>query len=175
MALINRISRLFRADLHAVLDQMEEPEALLRQAIRDMEDELAGVEQRTRLCAHEQESLAARCKELAATLDDAAAQLELCFASGKDDLARNLVRRKLETQRLIKHLQAKQAANERELEERRRLLVEHRKALEGMRQKAELIAERRPADNSTSDFDDIGWMTRETTVGDDEVEIAFLQ
>ena len=41
MELINRIARLFKADFHAVLDQIEEPEALLRQAIRDMEDELA--------------------------------------------------------------------------------------------------------------------------------------
>jgi len=41
MALINRISRLFKADFHAVLDHIEEPEALLKQAIRDMEDDLA--------------------------------------------------------------------------------------------------------------------------------------
>ena len=36
MALINRISRLFQADFHAVLDQIEEPEQILKQAIRDM-------------------------------------------------------------------------------------------------------------------------------------------
>jgi len=49
MALINRLSRLFRADFHAVLDQIEEPEALLKQAIRDMEDDLANTEQRIKL------------------------------------------------------------------------------------------------------------------------------
>ena len=37
MALINRLSRLFKADFHAVLDQIEEPELLLKQAIREME------------------------------------------------------------------------------------------------------------------------------------------
>ena len=41
MALIKRLSRLFAADLHAVLDQIEEPEALLKQAVREMEEELA--------------------------------------------------------------------------------------------------------------------------------------
>jgi phage shock protein A len=40
MALINRVARLFRADFHAVLDQIEEPELMLRQAIRDMAEEL---------------------------------------------------------------------------------------------------------------------------------------
>jgi len=49
MLLISRISRLFRADLHAVLDRIEEPEALLRQAIREMEELLAQDEQRSRL------------------------------------------------------------------------------------------------------------------------------
>ena len=42
MALITRVSRLFQADFHAVLDRIEEPEVLLRQAVREMEEELAG-------------------------------------------------------------------------------------------------------------------------------------
>ena len=41
MALINRISRLFTADMHAVLDRLEEPDVLLKQALREMEDESA--------------------------------------------------------------------------------------------------------------------------------------
>ena len=41
MALIARVSRLFRADVNAVLDRMEEPEVLLRQALRDMQEALA--------------------------------------------------------------------------------------------------------------------------------------
>ncbi len=40
MALITRVSRLFQADFHAVLDRIEEPEVLLRQAVREMEEEL---------------------------------------------------------------------------------------------------------------------------------------
>ncbi len=64
MALINRISRLFKADFHAVLDQIEEPEMLLKQAIREMEDDLAETEQRIRVCAHEQEALATRNSEV---------------------------------------------------------------------------------------------------------------
>ena len=38
MALITRFSRLFRADLHAVLDRIEEPDVILRQAVREMEE-----------------------------------------------------------------------------------------------------------------------------------------
>ena len=34
MAIVTRLTRLFRADAHAVLDRLEEPEVLLRQAVR---------------------------------------------------------------------------------------------------------------------------------------------
>ncbi len=111
MALINRISRLFKADFHAVLDQIEEPEQLLKQAIRDMEDDLTTTEQRVALCAHEQEALSVRSNELEDTLSEIDEQLALCFESEKDDLARNLIRRKLEAGRLLKHLHKKHVAN----------------------------------------------------------------
>ena len=40
MILIKRFSRLLRADMHAVLDQLEDPNVLLRQSLRDMSDAL---------------------------------------------------------------------------------------------------------------------------------------
>ena len=64
MALINRVARLFKADFHAVLDQIEEPELLLKQAVREMEDELAESGQRITVCAHDQEALAIRKGEI---------------------------------------------------------------------------------------------------------------
>ena len=175
MALINRISRLFKADFHAVLDQIEEPEALLKQAIRDMEDELATAEQRIALCAHDQGALSVRKTELESAIAEMDAQLDLCFESDKDDLAKSLIKKKLEAERLLKRLCAKHAANEDYLDEQRSILDENAATLEGLRQKAELFAQRVPVNaNSGSEFDDIAWMAREMTVGDDEVEIAYL-
>ena len=37
MALVTRLSRLFQADFHAVLDRIEEPDLQLRQAVREMQ------------------------------------------------------------------------------------------------------------------------------------------
>ncbi len=176
MALINRISRLFKADFHAVLDQIEEPEQLLKQAIRDMEDDLASTEQRTVLCTHDQDALSGRKRELASAITDFDAQLDLCFESGKDELAKSLIRKKLEAERLLKRLGAKHAANAKYLDEQREKLDENKATLESLRQKAELFAQRIPARiNDGSEFDDIAWMAREMTVGDDEVEIAYLR
>ena len=174
MALINRISRLFKADFHAVLDQIEEPEALLRQAIRDMEDDLAATERRVAARAHEQDTLAARRDELQSAISEFDAELDLCFQSKKDDLARSLIRKKLETERLLKRVDGKHAANEQDLSAQRTLFDENAATLEGLRQKAELFAQR-PRAHSDSEFDDIAWMARDMTVGEDEIEIAFLR
>lgn len=176
MPLINRISRLFKADFHAVLDQIEEPEALLKQAIRDMEDELAAAEQRVARCAQDQAALAVRRGELESAVAELDEQLDLCFASDKDELARNALRKKLEAERLLKHLNARHSANGQYLAEQRAMLDDNAATLESLRQKAELFAHRAPAHTSSgSEFDDIGWMAREMTVSDDEVEIAYLR
>ncbi len=176
MALINRISRLFRADFHAVLDQIEEPEALLKQAIRDMEDDLANTERSIALYVHDQDAMSVRKNELESSVADIDAQLDLCFESKEDALAKNLIKKKLEAERVLKRLNAKHAANGQYLDEQQTMLSENQATLEGLRQKAELFAQRVPAHTSgSSEFDDIAWMAREMTVGDDEVEIAYLR
>jgi len=174
MALINRVTRLFKADFHAVLDQIEEPEQILKQAVREMEDDLAETEQRIRVCSHDQEILASRKREIDSKLVQIDEELELCFASQKHDLARNLIRKKLEAQRLSQRLGSKLSAAEKYLAEQCAMLDENRATLEGLRQKAELFAQRVPPEGD-SEFDDIAWMARELKVSDDEVEVAYLR
>ena len=176
MALINRLSRLVRADFHAVLDQIEEPELLLKQAIRDMEDDLAETEQRIRLYSHGQASLAAQKREIEAKVAEIDEQLDLCFKSAKEDLAKSQVKRKLEAERLLKRLDARFAENGKQLDEQREMLEENRGVLNGLRQKAELFVQRTgPRADNAAGFDEVAWMAREMNVSDDEVEIAFLR
>lgn len=175
MALINRVSRLFKADLNAVLDHIEEPEQLLKQAVRDMEDELAESERRIKACTQEQETLKARRQDVHSSTAELDEQLDLCFASGKDDLARGIIRRKLEATRLVKRLDSRLEANQRFLTTQGTLLEENRATLEGLRQKAELFVSRAPAEDSLSAGDDFARLARELGVSDDEVEIAFLR
>lgn len=175
MALIHRVSRLFKADFNAVLDHIEEPEQLLKQAIRDMEDDLAATQRRVAAGVHEQAALRARRQEVVTSAASFEEQLDLCFKSGKDDLARSIIRRKLETESLVRRLDGKLEANARFLDQQQKLLDENRATLDILRQKAELIVSRAPADEYDPVFDDLTHLTRELRVGDDEVEIAFLR
>ena len=170
MALITRVSRLFQADFHAVLDRIEEPEVLLRQAVREMEEELARDEQRNKVLQYEQGQLTARETEFKQSLHDIEEELDVCFESGNDDLARAWIRRKLEAQRFCKGLSRKRGALQETLAELNTRLQENQARLESMRQKAELLAAEsvraRPADN---------WTIPDITVRDEDVEVAFLR
>lgn len=176
MALISRISRLFKADFHAVLDQVEEPAMLLRQAIREMEDGLSDSEHRLHITAAETDQLKTRQDELEHALVEMDEQLDVCFESDKDDLARDLIRRKLETRRLHKRVAANLSAAQKSLLAQQKALDENRATLDSMKQKAELFAERSPQTGcSHRDFAQDNWNARDLCVQDNEVEVAFLR
>jgi phage shock protein A len=170
MALITRVSRLFQADFHAVLDRIEEPEVLLRQAVREMEEELARDEQRSKVLAHELRQLTTRETDLKQSLHDFEEELDTCFRAGNDDLARAWIKRKLEAQRFGKNISRKRAALKETLDELNTRVRENQARLESMRQKAELLAEdsvrERPGDS---------WNLPDVTVRDEDVEVAFLR
>ena len=170
MALMTRVSRLFRADLHAVLDRLEEPDILLRQAVREMEEELSREEQRLRMLQHDHDEMLKRESDLHDSLGEIEQQLDVCFASGKDDLARPLIKRKLETQRLNKMLAAKRASLQETLAKLRTHLDENRARLESTRQKLELLVE----DHEPSRPED-SWTVPDFSVREEDVEVAFLR
>ena len=88
MALINRMSRLFTADVHAVLDRIEEPDVLLRHAVREMEDEVVRSEQHVKQLGHERDRLADRHRKVQAALAELDEQISIAFHASNDELAR---------------------------------------------------------------------------------------
>lgn len=170
MALVTRVSRMFRADLHAVLDRLEEPDVLLRQAVREMEEELGRDQQRIKVMGHELEQLIARNSDLERSLDDIEEELDLCFESDKHDLARVLIKRKLEAERFAKHLCRKRQVLEESVARLNTRIEENRAQLESTRQKAELLSEDSPPDQPEE-----SWASPTVSVRDQDVEVAFLR
>jgi phage shock protein A len=170
MALITRVSRLFQADLHDVLDRIEEPVVLLRQAIREMGEALAQDERRFKAMSREHGQLITRETELEHSLQEMEEQLDICFDTKNNDLARTLIRRKLETQRYRKFLYRKKDSLEKTLSSLKGRLGENRERLDSMRQKAELMAEDKPPEQSEDN-----WASPDFTVRDEDVEVAYLR
>lgn len=170
MTLLTRISRLFRADFHALLDCVEEPDVLLRQALREMEEELFGDEQQEKHLLAELDSLNWRRAELEKMLAGIAEELDVCFAADREPLARSLIKRRLESERLLDRLSQQIAALEKSLSNLRIRLQDQRERLECLRQKAALFEEEQHTSFSGSDRH-----PTVASVSEDEVEIALLK
>jgi phage shock protein A len=160
------MSRLFTADVHAVLDRMEEPGVLLKHAVREMEEELARGEQRARALAHEHEGLGDRQRKAEAALQELGLQLDVCFENDNEDLARKIIKRRLETERLVRHIAERRAALAKELAALSAAVDEQRVELDLMRQKAELFTTTAAADD---------FQGGDYAVGEAEVEVALLR
>jgi len=176
MTVITRIARLFTADFHRVLDHIEEPEALLRQAIREMHKSLEEAESNLVHSQQRDQEIGNRLVELEQTLDDFDAQLDLCFESNKDDLARDLVKRKLEAGALEKRLRAQQSTLRQSITQQQEALVQNQLSLEQLRQKADAISTNECGEhNSFNKIDSILSNADGIIVNDTDVDVAFLQ
>lgn len=171
MALINRVSRLLRADLHAVLDRVEEPEVLLRQAVREMDAALGEDRRRARRLAHEHARLAARVRDGDEALARIAAELDLCFDAGQDDLARRLLKKRLEHERSRTATARRAGAMAEDLERLRQSIDDNQARLDAMREKADLLA---AEDAHAAAPETVPHAFDEPAVTAEDVEIAFL-
>ena len=105
MGLFKRISDIISANLNDMTEGFEDPERMLKQAVREMEDSIAEATQETAKALANSKILA---KELAANEQQAAdwqKKAEQAVAAGDDNLARKALARKAEHQKLVTALQ----------------------------------------------------------------------
>jgi phage shock protein A len=173
MALVKRVARLFQSDMHAVLDRIEDPEALMKHSLREMEEDLYRDVLQAKVLVREHQQITDQIARTEKQLTQFDEELDICFNSGKDDLARSLIRRKLETEQVSAKLSTQQASlmkNQAELNSR---IEENSALLETMKQKVDLIMSNNQAEPSgLRHIPDIDVLP---VIGDDDVEIAFLR
>lgn len=168
MALINRVSRLFKADFHAVLDRIEEPDILLRQAIREMQDDVYADEQQLKRLQAEQQQADQRQSNVQHSLQQVDEELDVCFAAGNHDLARQVVRRKLEQQQRLQQLTQHKLSRQQQSSEIEQRLSEHRQQLQSMLEKAECLLDAAATNDGYHENIEAGVLER-------DVEVAFLR
>ncbi|MFT5503640.1 MAG: phage shock protein A [Gammaproteobacteria bacterium] len=139
MALINRISRLFKADFHAVLDQIEEPDLQLKQAIREMTVEAQSNEEKLTLLQQQAGDNRNQFKTWSSSLVKISEELDLCFAANDEALARDTIRRKLETENLLESSNLIFNSLKISIDGQEKQLSEQRLKLNNMNQKLELL------------------------------------
>jgi len=163
MALVNRISRIFTADLHAVLDRIEEPEVLLAQSIREMADAVAADERRLAAVKERRQQCQRDLAASNARLAEFDRELDLCLGSDQDDLARSVIRKKLAESRAAASLTSTAKEADETIAELTAVLDERRRDLEDITQQAEVVQRDRPV--TGVDYE---------AASDNDVEIALL-
>jgi len=172
MALVTRLSRLFQADFHAVLDRIEEPDLQLRQAVREMQFVLEQDQQRRQLLQHEAGQLDTTAADISHKLQALDEELDICLAAHKDDLARDLVRRKLGAEQQLRATHERAAVIELQLKTLSRQLDEQAQQLTAMKQKLELLVS---AEDSALDNSFTASTGSAEAIRNEEIEIALLR
>jgi len=168
MALVTRLSRLFQADFHAVLDRIEEPDLQLRQAVREMQFALDHDKQRLQLLLHEAEQLGRQAIAIGDRLQSLDEELDICLAANQDELARDLVRRKLAAANQQQRTRARIVALELQCQALVRQVDEQTQQLSSMKQKLELLVSGEdPLSTASSHGEEI--------IRSEEIEIALLR
>jgi phage shock protein A len=160
--------------MHAVLDRMEEPELLLKQAIREMEEALDQDERQSKLFALEAKQIASRQKHLSQRLHEADHELDLCFDNGNETLARSLLKRKLEAIRFLHFLDEKQSELQANAGTLNQHIEQNRAELEHLRQKAALLSPQTPSEEAAPGWHEPEFIHR-FKVSEEEVELALLR
>lgn len=168
MALITRLSRLFEADFHAVLDRIEEPELQLRQAVREMRFALEQNRQRLKLLQHEAVQLDKTSADRKTSIEGFDQELDICLAAKKEDLARDLVRRKLAAGAQLQALHQQTQVIAAQRDELEREIEEQTQMLDSMQQKLDLLSSREAPIGGTP-FD------AAPAIRSEEIEIALLR
>jgi phage shock protein A len=173
MTLIQRLARLLKADLHGILDGLEDPEEVVKQTIRDMEEAIATKEQALAVLHTALQRLATEAQEIERRAQEIEQRLELCFQEGNDTLARTFIRQRLETTQ-----QARRVARAIEESQARRVALEHtiaeqRAQLATVVQQLHSFAEARQRQTGMAAPCIPG--CQDGTITEDDIEVAFLQ
>lgn len=147
MGLFQRISDILSANLNDMADKFEDPEKLLRQAVREME---ASIQEATRETAKVMASHSGLLRELASNerqMADWQRRAEVALGAGDDQLARKAISRKREHEKLVVALRDEaEAAEESSRTLRNQLDGMKAKMAEANRRLATLTARKRAAD-----------------------------
>lgn len=94
MGILDRMSRLIRANVNDALDRAEDPEKMIDQILRDMDSNIRTARTQVAAMIAQEKELEADLKETSTLATEWGAKAKRAVDAGKDDLAREALRRK---------------------------------------------------------------------------------
>ncbi len=175
MAILTRIFRLFKADIHGVMDQIEDQGLLLKQHLRDMEEALIQKEAKLKQMCFARDQARQDYEKGKNESNNLEQDLGVAIRKDRDDIARMLIK-KLKP---LAHIQSERCSHidrlNHEIEQFREDIELQRLQFEQLRQQAANFFHRTEKQN-----EDHGWPAMQAGYGvydfsDEEVELELLQ
>ena len=147
MGVFRRISDIISANLNDLTEGFEDPERMLKQAVREMEETIAEVTNQTAKAMANETTLSRELERNRVQQQQWQARAEKAVEEGSEDLARKALTRKNEHEKLVAALKDQlEAAQEASGSLRCQLAAMKAKMAEGRRNLATLSARKRAAD-----------------------------
>ncbi len=141
MGLLDRLSRLLRANLNAFVSDAEDPIKILDQSVADMQEDLVKLRQAVGMAIASQKRLDNQAKQAKEQVQNWFSRAELALKKGEDDLAREALSRKKTFQEAFESLTNQfQTQNDQVEKLKKSLLLLERKIAEARTKKDMLKA-----------------------------------
>ena len=98
MSILDRVSRLVRANVNDLIDQAEDPEKMIDQILRDMQSNITTARAQVAAMIAQEKELEADVNESTELVTEWNEKARRAVSAGKDDLAREALRRKHDAQ-----------------------------------------------------------------------------
>ena len=175
MNLLSRIIRIFRADMHGVLDHLEDKELLLKQSLREMEEAL-GVEaaQVSKLAGalaqvrEGRQKADTECRKLEADVDAA-------LVKDREDLARQLLRRQKEKEGLRDELKRQADILESDYDQARREYETRKDQYQSLQARSVRFLAQRPRSRLGTDWSGDDFHSSSTGRMEAELELELIR
>jgi len=168
MTILRRISRLFKADMHGILDNLEAPEMILKQAVRDMQEEIDKAYRTTAELNKELECLQKKKHNLSEYTKTLQQQLDFCLQANNESLAKSIIRKKLQTELSLKELEGQIQHLTEEQQNYQAETEERQEKLQAIRDKLAVLLD--PSEQYDMPLED----DLSTSISQDDIELAFL-
>ena len=141
MGILTRMKTVFKSEVNAALDKVEDTEKLLNQTVLDMQQQLAQVKQQVAVAIADEKRLGKQYKENQAQVEGWMEKAKLAIQKGNDELAKAALERKTEYEGLAAEYKTQWESQKASVEKLKASLRElERRIDEARRQKDLLIA-----------------------------------
>ena len=175
MGIMTRMLRLCKADVHGVMDQLEDKGLLLKQYLREMEASLDHKERQVNALSQNHTDLSRQIARHQEEMNKLEGDLNLAVQKEKDDIARMLIRRRRTLESACRHLQVQLETLSQEESALAATVADQRLQYETLKAKADAYCRRSGRLQAAVPADSVAGEWAPIEPKDEEIELELLQ